>query len=129
MKKVFFLIGLLITFGAKAAPQPQPKLTDTRLLNAAYTFHTCIVTKTTSTMRTFSHQKFKNGADAEGWVWMNVFDGCVKVLTSNETEGMVYQNYKGRLNEMLAFRDGLVWSARAYVLNVVNDAWAKSGRD
>lgn len=98
-----------------------------KLLKPTLAFHWCVEKQTGTAIATIKSGKFSNARDAEGWAWNQVLDKCFPVLIADENQGMIYQNYQGNNQRMTDFRDGLLWSARAFVFSAVAE-WSNSKR-
>jgi hypothetical protein len=99
-----------------------------RLLKPAFNMSLCVDNELTSQPLAPRISKFKRPTDAEGAIWNSVLDACFKTLINEETEGMVYQHFKGKTPEMIAYRDGLLYAARATVFLAVEKEWKKLGK-
>ena len=109
-----------------AAPAaPAPSALNMRQLKPAMSLHFCVEKEAGDRMGSVSPRKFKDGGEAEGFVWRSVLEKCFPVLTSDEVQGMIYQNYQGNSQRMIDFRDGLLFAERAYVFSVVTDWYSK----
>lgn len=131
MRYLPFVLGLAaITISASRAAEPigervtepkQPEATgaNMRLFKPAASFHFCVETQTKDSLATAKRSQFKQYVDAEKWVWGQVLDKCAPVIFSDENQGMLYLNYQGNVQRVRDYRDGLLWSARAYVFSAV----------
>lgn len=90
-----------------------------KLLKPALAFHWCVQKQSDLAISVIKAGKFVNPSEAEAWAWNQVLDACFPVLTADENQAMIYQNYQGNNQRMIDFRDGLLWSARAFVFSAV----------
>jgi hypothetical protein len=90
------------------------------LLKPALSFHVCVKNQTSNALSLVTSARFRNVSEAESFVWRSVIDRCFPVLTVDENQAMIYQNYQGLDQRMVDYRDGLLWYARASVFSDVN---------
>lgn len=91
------------------------------LLKPAIAFLNCAEMHARTEFAAAITMKHKIDASDEGRVWNSVLDECFMVLGSEENTAMVYQHYRGNEREIKAYRDGVLWTGRAFVINLAID--------
>jgi hypothetical protein len=119
-------VFVLALFSPLTASADQ-ELPNMRLLKPAFAFHTCVENEARVLLQSSSPKIFASGSEAEGWLWRRVIDKCFPVLTKDEVQGIIHQNYQGNQQRMIDFRDGLLWVERSYVFTQVAD-WYAAGK-
>lgn len=92
-----------------------------RLLKPAVAVHFCVEKQARDAIESANRARFKGPSEAEAYIWKSVMERCFKVVVADENQGMIYQNYSGDSSQILAFNDGVIYAARAYVFTVVDD--------
>lgn len=115
MRKLFFAVCLLVVSPAFADDFP--------LMASAVKYHGCVAQATKDAVDTLKPRQFQSGSEAEAWAWRKVYGTCNAVLDQQDVLDNISKAYGGDINRMKAYRDGIVWSARAYVFKAVLAKW------
>ncbi len=91
---------------------------DMKLLNATLPFQICAHTTTDRELAQIGTtlHKGKKGPELEGAIWGKVLDECKRHLGDTE-KGLILLHYGGNNAKALGYWEGVVYSARAYVID------------
>jgi hypothetical protein len=106
----WFLLGTLPT-----AVFAEKNSKHMRLLKPTFAFQLCVRDTTDNEISRLKNYKGK-GPDLEAKLWETVIKKCHTHL-SDEAKGLMLLHYEGNSGKALGFYDGLVYSARAYVIS------------
>jgi hypothetical protein len=114
--------GLALSCAVHAASNSSgPTLGDEELnkFQVALVFHTCIESETGKAMDALKASNSGADNEVEGRAWRKVSGTCIDTLSSRENDALVYRAYKGDISKMLAFKEGLIVSERAYAFSLL----------
>lgn len=115
MRKLLFAVCLLLAGAANAQ--------DARLMSAAAKYQGCVARETKSALSAFNPKTFRSGAEAEVWVWRKVYTSCEPVLRNNDLVSGVYAKYGDDGGKASAFLEGMLASARSFVMKEMLAKW------
>ena len=118
MKKLAALLLL-----AASLVQAQTFDAEFRQLFAAAPFQQCVQNTTRVAVQQLRARPPASDVSAiEGVAWNLVLDKCERALINDEVLKLLIVHYKGNEQRAVDFRDGLLWYARAFVLQAVSES-------
>jgi hypothetical protein len=101
---------------------------DFNQLKSALALHLCVKNETKLLLSTIQKNKYTSSEKIEPVVWNKILGKCSFIVTTNKKViDLIHHHYSGNEQRMIDFRDGLLWSERAYVFYEVED-WMKQER-